>query len=568
MPKSMMDPAELKNIEERVENLKGIFGLSGESSISSRVAVNTAIASHSSIESSAAMANRKRAYEENSANMSNDEDNYFATEAQAQTSAQGQQMIIAKKSEGEAAFARARLAKSESGWNEAKEVAIAVSNYWQEVVEAIQTGNSPLSLSEEEATIQKDYWMEKADVAEVQALGVTPCGDNYSAKCARANAMMGMIEDKVWPTVSQAMKAFIEHPSEARMLAVREAASTFASASASASAYTSTSSSVSAFASASTSASASAFASTFAYASAFASAYLSTFAYDYTYNYDYASAYEALQAACMAEEVADDTKVFVEMSLKKFKISDNQQFAMNFSINATRETADFARAVAKYKEAVYREQITENTVEDKSQDHATVVAAKEAVATAKILKSEDAWKTAGAAVREAVRLCQNVQGMSSREAIEATQQKNYWTEQANIADVKALATSPCAGDWKSQLNRANAIIKMACEKFGSPVSQAMKAFIANPSETTLRATGKPAIIAMSATEAEEALEGAELFAKASTDAAALAKKNNRDDSFQESINLSVFVMSEVAEFSRAVAAFKRGQEAAKQPQFK
>ncbi|HLB34332.1 MAG TPA: hypothetical protein VJK54_08885, partial [Chthoniobacterales bacterium] len=282
MPKSMMDPAELKNIEERVENLKGIFGLSGESSISSRVAVNTAIASHSSIESSAAMANRKRAYEENSANMSNDEDNYFATEAQAQTSAQGQQMIIAKKSEGEAAFARARLAKSESGWNEAKEVAIAVSNYWQEVVEAIQTGNSPLSLSEEEATIQKDYWMEKADVAEVQALGVTPCGDNYSAKCARANAMMGMIEDKVWPTVSQAMKAFIEHPSEARMLAVREAASTFASASASASAYTSTSSSVSAFASASTSASASAFASTFAYASAFASAYLSTFAFGAT----------------------------------------------------------------------------------------------------------------------------------------------------------------------------------------------------------------------------------------------------------------------------------------------
>src|SRR3990167_2750333 len=96
------------------------------------------------------------------------------------------QMIIAKKSEGEAAFARARAAKSESGWNEAKAAAITISNYWNGVIEAIKAGSSPLALSQEEATLQARYWMEKAGVAEVKALGTSPCGDDWEAKQDRA----------------------------------------------------------------------------------------------------------------------------------------------------------------------------------------------------------------------------------------------------------------------------------------------------------------------------------------------------------------------------------------------
>src|SRR3990167_4640251 len=120
------------------------------------------------------------------------------------------QMIIAKKSEGEAAFARARAAKSESGWNEAKAAAITISNYWNGVIEAIKAGSSPLALSQEEATLQARYWMEKAGVAEVKALGTSPCGDDWEAKQDRADGMIEMIRNKVWPTVSQTMKAFIE----------------------------------------------------------------------------------------------------------------------------------------------------------------------------------------------------------------------------------------------------------------------------------------------------------------------------------------------------------------------
>ena len=38
--------------------------------------------------------------------------------------------------------------------------------------------------------------------------------------------MMAIIKDKIWPFISQSMKAFIEHPRFARMLAAREPAST------------------------------------------------------------------------------------------------------------------------------------------------------------------------------------------------------------------------------------------------------------------------------------------------------------------------------------------------------
>src|SRR3990167_7381201 len=50
-PKSMMDPAELKPLEEGVERLRGAFGLSGESSSSFQSAVNAVAAPHPFVES-------------------------------------------------------------------------------------------------------------------------------------------------------------------------------------------------------------------------------------------------------------------------------------------------------------------------------------------------------------------------------------------------------------------------------------------------------------------------------------------------------------------------------------
>ena len=188
-------------------------------------------------------------------------------------------------------------------------------------------------------------------------------------------------------------------------------------------------------------------------------------------------------------------------------------------------------------------------------------------ARAKAAKNESTWRKAGVAAKKAVTICLNENnqaaqrmGMSSREAIEAVQQKDYWAEQADLADVKALATSPHADNMNENLDRANAIMKMTHKKFGSPVSPSMKEFMGHPSEATLKAAGKSTLIAMSAAEAEEELEGAEVFAKASTDAAALATKYNWNTSVQENINLSAALTSEVAEFFRALVAFKKEQE--------
>ncbi|HLB34889.1 MAG TPA: hypothetical protein VJK54_11740, partial [Chthoniobacterales bacterium] len=69
-------------------------------------------------------------------------------QAKVAAQVQAQRVIAEKNEEVEAAFARSRAAKSESGWNEARVAAMTVSNYWNGIVEAIQTGRSPLSLSQ------------------------------------------------------------------------------------------------------------------------------------------------------------------------------------------------------------------------------------------------------------------------------------------------------------------------------------------------------------------------------------------------------------------------------------
>src|SRR3990167_9081707 len=166
-----------------------------------------------------------------------------------QAQAQAQRIMAEKRRVVESAFARARAAKNERGWNEAQSAAMAASNYWNGIVESIKAGKNTLSLNEEEATFQKKYWMEKAGIAEVKALEAQPCSNGWGAKRDRADAMMWMISKKVWPCLSEAMKAFIAFPSEARMHYASACASACASvcASASASAYASASASASAY---------------------------------------------------------------------------------------------------------------------------------------------------------------------------------------------------------------------------------------------------------------------------------------------------------------------------------
>ncbi|HLB34585.1 MAG TPA: hypothetical protein VJK54_10175 [Chthoniobacterales bacterium] len=67
----LMDPAELKPLEEGIEDLRGVFRSSGESGVPSKVAVNPVASSYSSVESSSSSVaiaeSRKRACEESAA---------------------------------------------------------------------------------------------------------------------------------------------------------------------------------------------------------------------------------------------------------------------------------------------------------------------------------------------------------------------------------------------------------------------------------------------------------------------------------------------------------------------
>ncbi|HLB33973.1 MAG TPA: hypothetical protein VJK54_07035, partial [Chthoniobacterales bacterium] len=84
--------------------------------------------------------------------------------------------------------------------------------------------------------------------------------------------------------------------------------------------------------------------STTAYVNAYAYANVNAFASASASS----SASEALQAACVADDMADDTKNFADLLSRQILIVTVRQH-IDWSISAARETADFARAVAKYK---------------------------------------------------------------------------------------------------------------------------------------------------------------------------------------------------------------------------
>jgi len=122
-------------------------------------------------------------------------------------------------------------------------------------------------------------------------------------------------------------------------------------------------------------------------------------------------------------------------------------------------------------------------------------------------------------------------------------------EKANLAEIKALAAKPCGSRWTDKRDRANEIMKMTREKLGSPVSAAMRAFMANPSPETL-AAAHPASARMDDEEAAEAAEIAEVFAQTARAAAAYWRNSN------SLIQQNETITREVAAFARAVAAFK------------
>ncbi|HLB34454.1 MAG TPA: hypothetical protein VJK54_09510, partial [Chthoniobacterales bacterium] len=160
----------------------------------------------------------------------------------------------AKRSEAEACEKSIVLKRTEA---EALETVYASfiksSDYLGKAIELLTQGNKD----------RANFWIMKANVEEVKICATKPCDDNWKVKRDRANELVTMIRNKVWPTVSQAMKAFKNHPSIERMGIVREVASASASAYACAFAF----------------ASASSFVSSDAYANAYASAYVSAHAH-------------------------------------------------------------------------------------------------------------------------------------------------------------------------------------------------------------------------------------------------------------------------------------------------
>lgn len=459
---------------------------------------------------------------------------------------------------------------------------------------------------------------------EIEALAIEPCDDCWITQEDRAEVLMAIVREKVWPIVSRTTRAFIEHPSEAEMLNVRESttayayaiANVYASGNASAFGFADSSyiasADASAYATAIAFATASATASYFAFAFASASAYATATAYayatatayasahsnDYSYSrapahayehaytnvhasgyayataaaYAYATANvyasvnasanasEALAVARVANDVADDVAddLIDDMSRKRWKFSEGKNKNLDWVMRATYEAAEYARAVANYK-IEQEARLGKSVSQFPEWEHR----AESAWARAKAVKNKNAWESAKAAAKKAVTQYQQAHGDLRMTAEEIVRQQAYWTEKAHLAEVKALEVSPYYysnySDWGERQGRVHALMEMTREKFGSPISPAMKEFIRHPNETTLKATGKSFVIAMTIPEAEEAVRTAEIFAKVAADGAELVNKKDLDATVRENYHWSTTITQEVLEFARAVADFKKSQ---------
>ncbi|HLB34131.1 MAG: hypothetical protein A3F67_08800 [Verrucomicrobia bacterium RIFCSPHIGHO2_12_FULL_41_10] len=512
----MMDPVELKNIEEGIEDLRGEIGSPGRSTVSSQIAANTRSINSPSIHSPS----------------------YRAT--------------LACNDIGE-----------ENGTNAFLENKI------------------------------KEYGEVNEAIAEVQVLAAKPCEEECNLRMDRATALMATIRKKAWPTISQSMKVFSEHPSEAKMLLVRNSSFAYAACAsvlASFSSYAASFSSNSEI-SASISSAAFAFSAAAAYVYLYPSTSVAVSASVYNYDsafaslssdpdfmiaiFDYASASaslfasvsasvaacacasisasasEALVMAQIADQIVDQIKLSIELSRKNWNFSKEENDNLDYVIAATRETASYAHAVAKYKteqEAVHGKR-RNIAFSSEWEEHAESVWAS---ATAK--NSENFWRNAEITAKEALRKCEKVQNSDQGAILEAAfHQQEYWRDLANLASVKDFIEFCNDND---SIIKAASIMRTAESELGSPISLAMKEFIVHPSEATLEATGKPFLMTMTLTEAQERVALVEIFAKSAADGVVFAERHRWDGENLKRMNRSAKITQEVLEFAQAVAHFK------------
>ncbi|HLB33092.1 MAG TPA: hypothetical protein VJK54_02540, partial [Chthoniobacterales bacterium] len=408
---------------------------------------------------------------------------------------------------------------------------------------------------------EKDaYWQAKAKIAKIKALVIQPCDDVQY----QTHHVMMMIQEEIWPTISQMMKACIDDPSEVKINAISELSATVASLSASAFALsfypnnysvTFTGASTAAFVSPlSASAYLSvpyAFHASYVFTSGFASHIASASTFFFTTSASIsstASFTETLEIANLANDITNK----VARSFSRIALDSHMFNQFFWLMDVGDEITNYARAVARYKagqEIVNAGSISESPQWKKSAESAWLQARKE--------NNENVWRVAGEAAREAMLMCQQTQGMTAEESL---YQQNYWKEKADLADIKVLVVSPCADDLKSKYDRANAIMEVVCEKFRSPISQAMREFMKHPNEATLRAIGKSSIIAMSAVQAEESLETTKIFAEIAAKEAMKAREKEWSPTNQENLDWLVTITSEIAEFTQALAIFKKEQK--------
>lgn len=521
-----MDPAVSRTLEKGAEMLKEELGVFGGRVVPMKTAITTETPSFlffptgtifNELTSSSASGSNEKKVEEVGGEI-----------IEEKAKEEIEQMIAMKTREGETAFARARQIKTEAAWEEAKGVALAISNYWKGVIEDIQLGRSPLVVHQEEIAFQRDYWWEKVGVAEVKVLASKPCDNDSSMKIERTNMLVTMIREKVWPTVSEAMKVFIEHPSEEKIRNVSISSFAFASSAAS----------LSAAAATSAPSHSNAAAAAFAYVADYVPAYAIATTYGHAYGYAPAAAtcYDSA-AAYSSESAPASIYTFASMISKMFSASLSEIVETGKIFEAAEVSNSITFNVLKEHSSSFKDIEKENLIWSVQLARETAACVNAIIA---FKKEQEMTSHPNKKIKKEIegqKLCYN-------------------KEQQILKEIKALAESPYGNKGKlwEELERPFLVMKMAYEEFKSPILPAMREFMAHPSEKTLKAINQSFIITMTADEAEEELEKAEIFAKIANDAAELARcEYNKDD--QDYCNWSATMTREILDFIKARVSF-------------
>lgn len=442
--------------------------------------------------------------------------------------------------EVEIAFARARTTKSEYAWKEAETLARATSAYWERKIENTKTQKDP-SFDQEEAIKQKVHFTQKANLAEVQTLVTRPFEDNSVDQLERADEIMEHVIKKSWPTVSTAMKTFIDHPNMDHMFAVREAVS--ASATASACAYLHASfyayDSCSPY--------------TYMYASSYISASSSAFASAYAA--DGTSAAKVAEASTEALNTAIDwaNKYGVYDATQENNYSEeNIDWALATSVRAMREATEFAHAMAIFK-------AEQETLEGKPMTEWGIPAHIAEIKTLIASTTHDEWKAKRECANAIIALLRNKVWPQVSQTVQAFIDDPNETQ--IIAGCKAFLVSAATSHayalaYATTSNAAYASTSASV----FPAAFTYTVASASASASASAHAYASALTSVSAVEAAEIADAIDNLAKASTLATTAVKKFSLNTTAQENIDWSVDTALKAAEFARAVASFKAGQK--------